>query len=85
VYSNPPGAPTGQARSEDLLQGCARLRLAPAEIAYVGDRLNTDAMAATNAGLHGIWLNRHAKPAPQGPGMVQTLQGLPTVLTEVAE
>jgi FMN phosphatase YigB (HAD superfamily) len=42
-------------------------------------------MAAANAGLHGIWLNRDAKPAPQGPPVIQTLQDLPAVLTEVTE
>ncbi|GAB3966762.1 HAD family hydrolase [Actinoallomurus acanthiterrae] len=61
-------------------EGCARLSLAPAEVAYVGDRLETDAMAARNAGLHGIWLNRDAKPAPRGPTVIQTLRDLPTVL-----
>jgi putative hydrolase of the HAD superfamily len=65
-------------------QGCTRLRLAPDEVAYVGDRLQTDAIAATNAGLHGIWLNRNNDPTPAEPPVIQTLKDLPALLTNVA-
>ena len=64
-------------------KGCARLRLAPTEVAYVGDRLHTDAIAATNAGLHGIWLNRDGESAPTGPTVIRTLQNLPALLTKL--
>jgi beta-phosphoglucomutase-like phosphatase (HAD superfamily) len=64
-------------------QGCTRLRLAPDEVAYVGDRLQTDAIAATNAGLHGIWLNRDNAPTPAEPPVIQTLEDLPALLTKV--
>lgn len=60
--------------------GCARLRLAPNEVAYVGDRLRTDAVAATSAGLHGIWLNRNNDSTPAEPPVIQTLNDLPTLL-----
>jgi putative hydrolase of the HAD superfamily len=41
-----------------FLEACHRLALAPAEVAYVGDRLDTDALGAARAGLRGIWLSR---------------------------
>src|SRR3569833_810766 len=62
--------------------GCARLRLAPNEVAYVGDRLHTDAVAATSAGLHGIWLNRSNDSTPLEPSAIQTLNDLPALLIQ---
>ncbi|HEY1529684.1 MAG TPA: HAD family hydrolase [Galbitalea sp.] len=41
---------------------CSVFGVDPSEAAYVGDRLHTDAIGATQAGLTGIWLNRG--PAP---------------------
>lgn len=41
---------------------CGRLGLRPAEVVYVGDRLHSDAVAATRAGLRGVWLNRTSAP-----------------------
>ena len=43
---------------EVFLLACARLRLPPRLCAYIGDRLDTDARAASAAGLVGIWLCR---------------------------
>jgi putative hydrolase of the HAD superfamily len=63
--------------------GCARLHLTPAQVAYIGDRLDTDALAAANAGLHGIWLNRNNDQAPTRPPAISTLQSLPALLTEL--
>jgi putative hydrolase of the HAD superfamily len=63
--------------------GCARLHLTPAQVAYIGDRLDTDAIAAANAGLHGIWLNRSNDQAPTRPPAISTLQSLPALLTEL--
>ncbi|MEV6011230.1 HAD family hydrolase [Streptomyces sp. NPDC051976] len=37
---------------------CEALRLAPAEVAYVGDQPDIDARGAAEAGLLGIWLDR---------------------------
>ncbi|KIQ66810.1 haloacid dehalogenase [Kitasatospora griseola] len=37
---------------------CRTLGVAPGRTAYVGDRLDVDAQAATEAGLLGIWLER---------------------------
>jgi len=33
---------------------------------YVGDQLEVDALAATAAGLRGIWLNRNGGAVPSG-------------------
>ncbi|MDP1721407.1 MAG: HAD family hydrolase [Candidatus Nanopelagicaceae bacterium] len=38
----------------------------PWEVAYVGDDPHGDAIAATNAGLHGVWLNREGQETPEG-------------------
>ncbi len=53
---------------------CGRLGREPYEVAYVGDRRETDALAATNAGLLGIWLDRG------GNGDIRTLEALPELL-----
>ncbi len=39
-------------------EACALLGLPPERVAYVGDRLDTDARGARDAGLLGIWLDR---------------------------
>lgn len=64
--------------------GCAQLCLAPNEVAYVGDRLHADAIAATNAGLHGIWLNRNNDTTTTEPPVIQTLNDLHALLTDIA-
>jgi putative hydrolase of the HAD superfamily len=69
--------------AEIFRAGCARLRLAPHEVAHVGDRLHTDAVAATGAGLHGIWLNRGDDATPAGPPAIGTLTELPALLAEL--
>ncbi|MEV7012314.1 HAD family hydrolase [Streptosporangium sp. NPDC051022] len=51
---------------------CEALRLPPSEVAYVGDRLDVDATAASAAGLYGIWLNRAGRPVPGVPGRPST-------------
>lgn len=39
-------------------EACARAELEPSSCAYVGDRLETDAIAAREAGLLGVWVHR---------------------------
>jgi len=39
-------------------EGATRLGTDPARTAYVGDELHVDALAATQAGLRGVWLDR---------------------------
>lgn len=41
-----------------FLEACRLLGTAPEATAYVGDELDTDALAATRAGLRGVWLDR---------------------------
>ncbi|MFC8717857.1 HAD family hydrolase [Kitasatospora sp. NPDC057198] len=65
---------------------CRALGTAPERTAYVGDRLDLDARAATAAGLFGVWLDR--APAGPGPGTappadvprVRSLTELPALL-----
>lgn len=47
------------------------------EIVYVGDDPHWDAIAATKAGLHGVWLNRAGRDGPDGIGIqIRTLDSL---------
>jgi putative hydrolase of the HAD superfamily len=64
---------------------CARLNLPPGMVAHVGDRLDIDAIAATQAGLRGIWLNRTGsrQPRPAGIAMIDSLEALPALLVHV--
>ncbi|GAA2524907.1 HAD family hydrolase [Rarobacter incanus] len=39
-------------------EACARLGAEPGRCAYIGDELDIDARAATQAGLRGVWLDR---------------------------
>lgn len=48
---------------------CAALGVAPAEAVYVGDDLQLDVVAAQNAGLRAVWLNRHASDAHLAAGV----------------
>jgi putative hydrolase of the HAD superfamily len=42
-----------------FLHACSVFGVSPTEAAYVGDRLHTDAIGASKAGLLGIWLDRN--------------------------
>ena len=71
---------------EAFLAGCAALGLPPERVAYVGDRLTTDALGALGAGLHPVWLDRSgAAPvaAPSGVHRIVTLADLPGVLAVI--
>ncbi|MGA5704276.1 HAD family hydrolase [Peterkaempfera bronchialis] len=61
---------------------CDTLGLPPHRIAYVGDRLDADALGARDAGLHGIWLDRTgtAEEPPDGVHRIRTLADLPARL-----
>jgi len=43
-----------------FLHTCGLFGVDPAEAAYIGDRLHTDAIGASAAGLLGVWLDRDA-------------------------
>ena len=67
-------------------RACAGLGLAPETVAYVGDRLHTDALAATSAGLRGIWLDRVGTPlGPDARAVprISTLEELPALLDDI--
>ncbi|MDP1712052.1 MAG: HAD family hydrolase [Candidatus Nanopelagicaceae bacterium] len=49
-----------------FLQMCASLECKPEEVVYVGDDPQVDAVAATRAGLHGVWLNREHQETQVG-------------------
>ncbi|MBN8707961.1 MAG: HAD family hydrolase, partial [Verrucomicrobia bacterium] len=44
------------------------------ETSYIGDSLEKDALGASDAGLRGVWLNRNAKPAPEGIESISSLR-----------
>jgi len=62
------GTGSGHAKPDPRIfrAGCAALGMAPEHTAYVGDRLDTDAIAARDAGLIGVWLDR-AERVPDEP------------------
>ncbi|MEV0320653.1 HAD family hydrolase [Streptomyces sp. NPDC050658] len=61
---------------------CTAMRLAPEEIAYVGDQPEIDARGARDAGLLGIWLDRNsaAQEGPSGIHRITRLGELPPLL-----
>ncbi|WP_372448942.1 HAD family hydrolase [Qaidamihabitans albus] len=67
---------------------CLEIGCAPSEAVHVGDKLETDAMGARDAGLGGVWLNRGhdaeyvdgAGDAPRGVHVVSSLDELPELL-----
>ncbi|MEV8630952.1 HAD family hydrolase [Streptosporangium sp. NPDC051023] len=81
VASSDVGVAKPEARIFHL--ACEAIGLLPSEVVYVGDRLDTDAAAASAAGLLGIWLNRAGTPARTELPVVRTLRELPALLTEL--
>ncbi|HEX2807623.1 MAG TPA: HAD family hydrolase [Kineosporiaceae bacterium] len=71
----------GKPDPEVFRLGCRRLGVAPHRVAYVGDELDIDARGARDAGLVGVWVDRHATGAtPDDVLVVRTLTELPDVL-----
>jgi putative hydrolase of the HAD superfamily len=62
---------------------CVRLGVPARAAVYVGDQLEVDALAATAAGLRGIWLNRNGGSVPRGVEAVGNLTDLPSLLEEL--
>ncbi|GAA2651500.1 HAD family hydrolase [Streptomyces lunalinharesii] len=54
---------------------CAALDLPPADVLYVGDRLDIDGLGARDAGLTAVWLDRAGAEEPLPPG-VHRIRGL---------
>jgi putative hydrolase of the HAD superfamily len=60
-----------------FLHACELVGEAPENAIHVGDRYDLDALGARNAGLNGIWLDRHAKAAPEHiPPIIKSLAEL---------
>ncbi|WP_344031760.1 HAD family hydrolase [Streptomyces luteireticuli] len=72
-----------------FLGACAALGLHPGEVVYVGDQLETDAVAAQAAGLHGVWLDRtggaDGNAVPDGVRRIRGLDELPGLLRPVID
>lgn len=67
---------------------CDAFGVAPADAVYVGDRLHTDAIGATRAGLRGIWIDRLGATATElaeaeasGVPVITQLAELPALLS----
>jgi putative hydrolase of the HAD superfamily len=66
-----------------FLQLCSVFGRTQDEVVYVGDDVFSDVIAATKAGLHGVWLNRDGRDAPVGVRtQIRTLTSLATTLSE---
>jgi putative hydrolase of the HAD superfamily len=70
-----------------FLAACDVFGVEPADAVYVGDRLQTDAIGAIRAGLHGIWIDRLgatptelAEAAAAGVPVITRLAELPALL-----
>lgn len=74
-----------------IFEAAARaFRVSTASCVYVGDRLATDALGATAAGMRGVWLDRHDRndttaeahlDLPGDVPRIRTLAELPALLT----
>jgi FMN phosphatase YigB (HAD superfamily) len=62
---------------------CGRLGVPTRAAVYVGDQLEADALAATAAGLRGIWLNRTGETVPSGVETIDNLTDLPSLLEDL--
>ncbi|MFD3454260.1 HAD family hydrolase [Streptomyces sp. NPDC058691] len=65
---------------EAFLAACEALGLPPAEVAYVGDKADTDARGANAAGLHGVWLDRTGTVTASDLRRITGLAQLPALL-----
>lgn len=62
-------------------QLCRVLECEPEEVIFVGDDVEADVRASTNAGLQGVWLNRDELPVPEGiTHAIHTLSTLKNLL-----
>lgn len=67
--------------AEIFLEACRLAAAEPRRTVYVGDRSDTDAIAASEAGLVGVWLNRQRAPAPKAcPYQIHSLLELPRIV-----
>ena len=81
LTSNQLGVAKPDPRAFEL--ACVRLGVPPHAAVYIGDQLEVDALAATAAGLRGIWLNRNGGAVPSGVEAIDSLTDLPSLLEEL--
>lgn len=61
----------------------AALGLAPERVMHIGDRLSTDAVGSSRAGMRGVWLNRDREgEPPSSVAMISSLCELPALLRQ---
>lgn len=73
--------PAPKPAAKAFIAACERLHRSPDSVYYVGDNLHTDALAASHAGLRGVWLNRLSESAEVEPDlMVRSLREVQTLL-----
>ena len=68
-------------------RACRTLGVLPAQAVHVGDRLDTDAEGARDAGLHGVWLDRSGcgeLPKSAGISVIGRLGELPSLVARLA-
>lgn len=62
---------------------CQQAGATPAQSCLVGDKLQTDAEGAIQAGLAGIWLNRNGYTTPTVAPTIRSLHELPAILANL--
>lgn len=63
-----------------FILACQHLGVPPGATVYVGDRLEVDAVAASTAGLRGVWLNRTGRQGLPGVETIDSLAQLPRLI-----
>jgi HAD superfamily hydrolase (TIGR01509 family) len=69
--------------AEIFTRAVARMDVRPEEAAYVGDLVETDAKAATSAGLYGVWLNRDRATSDERLPQIFSLLELPSQIRRI--
>nr|MDZ8046286.1 HAD family hydrolase [Nostoc sp. DedQUE02] len=67
--------------SQIFQYACAKLEVQQTQSVYVGDNLELDALAAKDAGLIGVWLNRFNRGLQASPQIIKRINRL----TELSE
>lgn len=65
-----------------FLAACAQTGAPSSQCVYVGDKYDTDALAAQQAGLIGVWLDRHGEHTTKTPTLpaIRSLRELPALV-----
>jgi putative hydrolase of the HAD superfamily len=68
---------------EIFRRALSRMEIAPSEALYVGNLAFTDATAAREAGLHGVWLNRNGTGMGVDPPEITSLLEVPLTVRAI--